>query len=532
MDTVQSASDALFQQAACGLLATDPGGTILCINATALAWLGYVPDDADALAGRVRMVDLLTVGARLFHHTRCLPLLESQGAVAEIQLDLLTRGGGRLPVLINIQRRRGDDGRATDHWALFKSAGRHAYEHALLGARRTAEAALEARRDAEAQLQALNEQLSKADRRKDEFLATLSHELRNPLAPMRSALDVLRLKHGKRADAGDACMDGDERLMLAFDRQLRHLTRLVDDLMEISRITQNRMQLRRAPVDLCALARGAAHDMAAMMAAARHTLRLSIPAEALVVDGDATRLAQVVINLLANAAKYTPDGGFIDLELGCADGHAELRVRDNGIGIPPEALSTVFEMFSQLEPALQRARGGLGIGLALARGIVDLHGGSIGVDSDGPDRGSTFTLRLPLVAGCLDSAPDAAPQAVPAALRVLVVDDNVDAAETMAAALELFGCHTRMAHSAAAALEVAPDFGPDVAVLDIGLPDINGYELARRLRAASGARALLLIAATGWGQEKDRRMAFDAGFDHHLTKPIDVDKLRLLLVQR
>ena len=534
MDTLQSASDVLFQQAACGLVATDADGIILCINATALAWLGYAPDEADALAGTVRMCELLTVGARLFHHTRCLPLLESQGAVAEIQFDLVTRGGGRLPVLINIVRRR-DDGRVTDHWALFKSAARHAYEHALLSARRTAEAALEARREAEAQLQALNEQLSKADRRKDEFLATLSHELRNPLAPMRSALDVLRLRYGKRTDAASPGLEGgaedgpDARLMLAFDRQLRHLTRLVDDLMEISRITQNRMQLRRAPVDLCALARGAAHDMAAMMAAARHTLRLSIPAEALVVDGDATRLAQVVINLLANAAKYTPDGGLIDLELGCADGHAELRVRDNGIGIPPEALSTVFEMFSQLEPALQRARGGLGIGLALARGIVDLHGGAIGVCSDGPGRGSEFTLRLPLVAGCADNTPPPAPQEVPAALRVLVVDDNVDAAETMAAALELFGCRTRMAHSAAAALEIAPDFAPDVGLLDIGLPDINGYELARRLRTASGARPLLLIAATGWGQEKDRRMAFEAGFDHHLTKPIDVDKLRLLL---
>jgi signal transduction histidine kinase len=528
MNILQPASDLLFEQAACGLLATDADGMILCANRTLHAWLGY---DADALAGKVRIHDLLAVGARLFHHTRCAPLLRTQGAVSEVQADLLTRGDGRLPVLINIVR-RDEDGHEVDHWALFKSVDRHAYEHALLCARRTAEAALEARREAEAQLRALNEQLSKADRRKDEFPATLSHELRNPLAPMRSALDVLRLKYGKRAGALDAAMDGDERLMLAFDRQLRHLTRLVDDLMEISRITQNRMQLRRAPVDLCALARGAAHDMAALMAAGRHTLRLNIPAGALIVDGDATRLAQVVINLLANAAKYTPDGGLVDLELACTGDHAELRVRDNGIGIPPEALATVFEMFSQLEPALERSRGGLGIGLALARGIVDLHGGEIGVYSDGPGRGSEFVLRLPLVSGCPETAPDRLPEAVPAALRVLVVDDNVDAAETMATALELFGCDTRMAHSAAAALALAPDFGPDVALLDIGLPDINGYELARRLRAAGGERPLLLIAATGWGQEKDRRMAFDAGFDHHLTKPIDVDKLRLLLVQR
>ena len=521
MDTVQPVSDLLFEQAACGLLATDAHGMILCANATAHALLGY---DSEQLAGKVCMHDLLSVGARLFHHTRCQPLLETEGAVTEVQLDLVARGGVRVPVLINIVRRP-DGGRNVDHWAIFRSSDRHAYEHALLTARRTAEAALEARHQAEAQLHKLNAQLSQADRRKDEFLATLSHELRNPLAPMRSALDVLRIKHGK-TDSG-----ADERLMLAFDRQLRHLTRLVDDLMEISRITQNRMQLRRAPVDLCALARGAAHDMAPVMAASRHTLRLRIPEAPLVVDGDATRLAQVTINLLTNAVKYTPDGGLVELELGCEDGHAELRVRDNGIGIAPEALATVFEMFSQLQPALQRSRGGLGIGLALARGIVDLHGGAIGVTSDGPGRGSEFMLRLPLVEGCASPAAEQAPGAVPAALRVLVVDDNVDAAETMVMALQLFGCETRTAHTAAAALEMAPGFAPDVALLDIGLPDINGYELARRLRAAENKHALILIAATGWGQENDRRMAFDAGFDHHLTKPIDIEKLRLLLVR-
>jgi len=521
MTSLQSASDLLFQQAACGLLATDADGMILCANATFHTWLGY---DAGELAGQVCMLDLLSIGARLFHHTRCRPLLDTEGAVAEIQLDLITREGGRLPVLINIARRT-EAGVSVDHWALFKSADRHAYEHALLGARRSAEAALEAQHEADVQLQALNARLSQADRRKDEFLATLSHELRNPLAPMRSALDVLKLKYGHGEDGLDT------RLMQAFDRQLRHLTRLVDDLMEVSRITQNRMQLRRAPVDLGVLAHGAAHDMAPMMAAARHTLRLETPDTPLVVDGDATRLTQVIINLLANAAKYTPDGGLIDLILNCADGHAELHVRDNGIGIPPDALASVFEMFSQLEPALERARGGLGIGLALARGIVDLHGGSIGVKSDGPGRGSEFFLRLPLIAGCAEAAPAAAPAALPAALRVLVVDDNVDAAETMAMALELFGCETRLVHSAGAALEAALEYAPDMALLDIGLPDFNGYELARRLRAQQGQRRLTLIAATGWGQEKDRQLAFDAGFDHHLTKPIDFEKLQLLLVR-
>ena len=516
MNAPPPAADALYEHAACGLLATDADGLILHANGTLHAWLGM---EAGALAGKVRFCDLLSVGARLFHHTRCAPLLQLQDAVSEVQLDLLTPDARRIPVLVNIVRRR--DGDTTiDHWAVFRSSQRHAYEHALLDARKVAEEALEASRAADLQLQALNLQLTAADRRKDEFLATLSHELRNPLAPMRSALDVLRLKHGNI---------GDERLLQAFDRQLRHLTRLVDDLMDVSRITQSRMQLRRAPVDLGPLVRSAAQDMAATMATARHTLRLAIPDAPLVVDGDATRLAQVVINLLANAAKYTPDGGRIDVELACVDGDAELRVRDNGIGIPAEALGAVFNLFAQLEPALDRARGGLGIGLALARGIVDLHGGEILVDSAGLGLGSEFTLRLPLVAGCAALEETAAPAALAAPLRVLVVDDSLDTAETMALALELFGCETRMAHTAAAALELAAEFTPHVALLDIGLPDYNGYELARRLRALPAGLDTTLIAATGWGQDKDRTLALDAGFDHHLTKPIDVEQLRLLL---
>lgn len=522
MDATLPATDQLYESAACALVATDTGGLVLQANATFHEWLGVA---AGTLVGRVRMGDLLPPGARLFFRTRCDPLLETKGAVAEIQVDLLAHDGSRLPVLLNIVRRRpadATDGPAIDHWALFRSHERHAYEYALLAARRAAEHALDAQRETDLRLEELNAQLSQADRRKDEFLATLSHELRNPLAPMRSALDVIRLRHGGQEDA---------RLMQAFDRQLRHLTRLVDDLMDVSRITQDRMQLRRAPLDLCALVRAAAQDMAPAMAAARHTVRLAVPAGPLVVDGDATRLAQVLINLLGNAAKYTPDGGRIEVALGCADGQAELRVRDNGIGIAPGALPTVFEMFAQLDAGLQRARGGLGIGLALARGIVGLHGGTLDAASPGTGLGSEFTLRLPLAGAC--PAPEDAPAeaALPSTLRVLVVDDNADAAETMALSLELFGCETRTAYTAAGALELACEFEPDVAVLDIGLPDWNGYELARRLRLLPRGLGMTLVAATGWGQDKDRQLAFDAGFDHHLTKPVDVERLRLLLAQ-
>ncbi len=515
MNAALTATDLFFDQAACGLMATDAHGMILTANASLHAWLGMAPG---ALVG-TRLHDLLPASARLFHYTCCVPRLQSEGAAHDIQIDLLMAGGARLPVLLQLVRHRDGD-REIDHWALFRAGGRHAYENALLCKSEAADGGREVQRQRDLQLQAANTQLSAADLRKDEFLATLSHELRNPLAPMRSALDVLKIRHGN---------DEDARVIGAFDRQLRHLTRLVDDLMEVSRITQNRMQLRRAPVDMAALVRGAVHDMAPMMTAARHTLRLALPEAPLTVDGDATRLAQVVINLLGNAAKYTPDGGLIDVELAGQTGHAELRVRDNGIGIPAGALGTIFQLFTQLEPGRERACGGLGIGLALARGIVELHGGEILVESDGPGRGSQFTLRLPLIAGCAVAEEIATAPGQPAPLRVLVVDDNVDAAETMATMLELFGCTTLLAHTAAGALALAPDFLPEVALLDIGLPDFNGYELARRLRGLDACASTKLIAATGWGQERDRQLARDAGFDHHLTKPIDIERLRLLL---
>jgi PAS domain S-box-containing protein len=519
VDQPLSGAESLFEQAACALVLTGADGVILRANGAACTWLGYREEE---LAGKVRMRDLLPVGARLFYHTHCQPILEVQGSVAEIQVGLVNRRKERLPVLINIRRHR-DGAVNVDHWALFKMADRHAYERELLAARKAAEAALEARREAEARLQAANAQLSLADRRKDEFLATLSHELRNPLAPMRSALDVLKFKLGPAADP---------RLLEAFDRQLRHLTRLVDDLMEVSRITQGRMQLSRAPVELAALVHGAARDLAPMMAAAGHTLRVFAAAPPVMVDGDATRLAQVVLNLLTNAAKYTPDGGAIELHLACTPGEAEIRVRDNGIGIPASALPTVFDMFSQLEPALERSQGGLGIGLALVRGIVALHGGTVAAASEGPGRGSEFTVRLPLAPGAAGPVAEPAGASVPAALRILVVDDNEDAADILAMALDMFGCATRTVHTAADALAAVGGFAPQVALLDIGLPDMNGYDLARQVRAMPAGAGITLIAVTGWGQQKDRERALAAGFDHHLTKPLDIGMLRELLPAR
>ena len=509
--------DALYQHAPCGLLLTDGAGLILRANATFCRWLGY---SAGALVGRMRIHDRLPVGTRLFYQTHCLPLLQVQGSVAQLQVEIRDSAGQRMPVLVNIVRRI-EDGEVLDEWALFAVNERRSYERELLAARKSAEQALEARLDAEARLRALNEALSDADRRKDEFLATLSHELRNPLAPMRSALEVLKLEHG----AGS----GKRPLLDVFDRQLHHLTHLVDDLMEVSRITQGRMELRREPVLLADVVRNAVEDVAAIMHAAQHALSVEIAAPHAVVDADPTRLFQVVVNLLTNACKYTPHGGAIALELKTEGREAVVAVRDSGIGIPAQALDTVFDMFSQLKPALDRSKGGLGIGLALVRGIVGLHGGSVHAASEGEGRGSTFTVRLPLAA--VQATPDSL-EAIHDTVRpasVLVVDDNVDAAETLQMFLELSGCIARVAHDGAAALDLLARFTPQVALFDIGLPDMNGYELARRVRQLPGGAGMLLIAATGWGQEADKQLAFDAGFDHHLTKPIDFDKLRALL---
>ena len=508
----------LYQQAPCGLLVTDAAGLILRVNATLCRWLGY---SQAALVNKVKIQDRLPVGARIFHQTHCLPILHVQGSVGQLQMEIRDAGGQRVPVLVNIVRRN-VDGRILDEWSLQGMNERRSYERELLAARKTAEQALDARLEAEAQLRSLNEELSDADRRKDEFLATLSHELRNPLAPMRSALEVLKLDPARPPR--------ENQLLDVFDRQLRHMAHLVDDLMEVSRITQNRMELRREPVALAGIVHAAVDDVGNMMRAAAHTLTVYIEAQGVVVDADPTRLGQVLVNLLTNACKYTPNGGVVSLTLRVENEQAVIAVRDNGIGIPEYALGTIFGMFSQLEPALQRAWGGLGIGLALVRGIVALHGGTVEAWSAGEGLGSTFTVRLPLapVQGIPDSAGNLD---TVAPTSVLVVDDNVDAAEMLAMFLSMSGCTPQTVHTATAALNLLETFRPQVALLDIGLPDLTGYELARRIRLLPGGKDMLLIAATGWGQASDRQLAFEAGFDHHLTKPIDFDRLRALLAE-
>jgi CheY-like chemotaxis protein len=372
--------------------------------------------------------------------------------------------------------------------------------------------------------------IREADRRKGEFLAMLAHELRNPLAPLLHALHLLGPGGAGAAEVG-AIRD-------VAERQARHLARLVDDLLDVSRISTGKIELRRGPVDLREAVARAAETVRPLVEARRHALALALPEGPLPLEADEARLEQVFANLLNNAAKYTEPGGQIRIEAAREGDVAVVRVRDTGIGIAPELLPRVFDLFAQAEQSLDRSQGGLGIGLTLVRRLVELHGGSIAAASPGVGLGSEFVVRLPIRAA--DDAASSregprrgavAPEAAdPAPRRVLVVDDNADAARLLARLLEASGHQAEVAHDGPAALERAQARPPDVVLLDIGLPGMDGYEVARRLRQSVGDRPLL-VALTGYGQDEDRRRSREAGMDDHLTKPVDPRTLKELLAR-
>jgi PAS domain S-box-containing protein len=362
--------------------------------------------------------------------------------------------------------------------------------------------------------------LREADRRKDEFLATLSHELRNPLAPIRNALELLR------RTGHDAALN--ERALAIMERQVRQLVRLTDDLLDVSRITRNRIELRRERLDLRTAIRSAIETIEPLSEAAGHVVSVDLPHEPLWVDGDVTRLAQALANLLDNAVKYSDRGGRIALRASVQDGDVTVSVADTGIGIDPASLPSIFDMFVQIEPSASRARTGLGIGLALAKRLVELHDGRIEARSEGVGRGTTLLIRLPMVAGAEDGeAAVNRPQAV-ATCRVLVAEDIPDAAEMLRLMIECMGHHVRVAIDGAQAVEMATEFNPQIALLDLGMPRMDGYEAARRIRAALG-RSVVLVALTGWGQEQDQRRAYAAGFDYHVTKPAEPEVIESLI---
>jgi signal transduction histidine kinase len=376
------------------------------------------------------------------------------------------------------------------------------------------------------QVQSSVRDLQEADRRKDEFLAVLAHELRNPLAPIVNAGQILLRE--------DAAEEERRAAREVIDRQVRQMARLVDDLMDVSRISHGRIELRKRTVDVAEVARRAIETSRPLIAARGHHLDVTLPSEPLLAEADPTRLEQVFSNLLNNAAKYTEPGGRIHLAAERVDGHAVIRVRDSGIGISPEQLSGLFEMFAQGDRSLERAQGGLGIGLGLARSLVEMHGGTVRADSAGPGRGSEFTVRLPLLAAAPEAAGPPATAASPASglsggLRVLVVDDNQDSADSMALLLQIRGYEVRTAYDGLEAVTAAAEFAPSMVLLDIGLPKMNGYEAARRIRQQPGGKDLKLVALTGWGQEEDKRRALAAGFDLHVTKPLEPALLEQLL---
>jgi len=478
-----------FENAAVGLDWISPDGIILRANRAELAMLGYAQDEyvghhvAEFHVDRAAIEDML---ARLGHGET----LNDQPA------RLRCQDGTIKDVLID----------ASVLWEHGRFVHARCFTRDVTDHKRAEDA------------------LKDADRRKDEFLAMLAHELRNPLAPIRHSLHILRMSAGSDPASG--------RVGEMMERQVNYMVRLVDDLMEVSRITRGMIELRKEPLTVAAVVRSAIETSRPLIEAGHHRLEVRMPVEPLALEGDPIRLTQVIANLLNNAAKYTDEGGHILLSARAEDQAAVIRVRDNGAGIPPEMVPRVFDLFAQIAPISGGPRGGLGIGLTLAKRLVEMHGGRIEARSEGPGKGAEFVVRLPLAVASQD--PMARHRGSFATLlaprRVLVVDDNQDAAESLAMLLRLLGAEVGVAYGGAAAMKMLASFHPSVMLLDIGMPGMDGYEVARRVRADPALSDVLLIAVSGWGQEEDRRRSQSAGFDHHLIKPADVSALEALFV--
>jgi PAS domain S-box-containing protein len=441
-------------------------------------------------------------------------------------------------------------GRATDDNWLLRKDGSRFWASGATTALRDSDGAprgfvkilrdLTERKGLEEALRQRAEALADADRRKDEFLAMLAHELRNPLAPLRNALHMVRLADPDPLPVVQGARD-------VMERQLEHLVRLVDDLLDVSRISRGKIHLQKERVDLAAIMARAIESSRPMIEARRHALEVSLAAEAMPVEADPLRLAQVFLNLLTNAAKYTPQGGVIRLtaqkispptgpsrSAGEQRPEVVVRVRDSGIGIAAELLPKVFDLFIQADRSLDRSEGGLGVGLTLVRQLTEMHGGTAEAFSEGNGRGSEFVIRLPLAPG--EAPAEAAGQAVggsasarPTPCRILVVDDNRDSAESLAMLLRLLGHDVRTAYDGRLALQLAAAYRPDVALLDIGLPGLTGLEVCQRLRADPDLKRVVAVALTGYGLDEDKRRSGEAGFDAHLTKPVDIEALQELL---
>jgi PAS domain S-box-containing protein len=481
---------ALFSNAAVGIAEVDPDGRFAMVNDALCRILG---EKRDALVG-LPLARVAHADDRQDVEGVVAALFERRNATVSGERRLVRRDGETLWAKLSIALASGEGGSARGVVVIEDVTER---KHA-------------------------EDDLREADRRKDEFLAVLAHELRNPLAPIRNSLHILRMSNAA----------GASQVVDMMERQVQHMVRLVDDLLEVSRISRGKIELKRERADLAGVLRGAIDTSRPLIDAAGHTLEVKLPAEGeLMLEADVVRLCQVFANLLNNAAKYTPPGGHIAVDVEAAGGTATVRVRDNGEGIPAGMLGRVFNMFTQINTG-SRAQGGLGIGLTLARTLVHLHGGTIEAQSEGVGQGCEFIVRLPLAErAALAPVPGKAlPEDRPLAhQRVLVVDDNHDAADSLGMLLQFLGADVKVVHGGREALEAMREFKPKVVLLDLGMPHMDGLEVARRMREDPEMRDATLVALTGWGQREDRRRTGEAGFDYHLVKPADVRTLQSIL---
>jgi len=474
-------------------------GRIVSWNAGAERMFGYRADEAVG-----QSITLIIPPERLDEEAGILAKLCAGERIAHYETVRITKDGRRLDISLTSSPIR-------------NAAGR------VIGASKVARDITGKKRD-EAEHARLLDELQEADRAKNDFLATLAHELRNPLAPIRNTVEMLQLSDPPAIPLRSA--------LGIMDRQLTHMTRLIDDLLDVSRITQNKLELRRERVELADVLHAAVESSRPLLTERGHDFGVDLPPEPIVLDADATRLAQVVSNLLNNASKYTERGGRIRLT-GRRNGRdALVTVRDSGIGIPAEAQGRIFEMFTQVDRSLERSEGGLGIGLHLAQRLVAMHGGTLSVRSDGAGRGSEFSIRIPLpAAAATERRPlrDAGHPLPASSLTILVVDDNRDAADSLGLLLGMPGNQVHVAYDGLRAIEMAEEVRPDVILLDIGLPRLNGYETAEHIREQPWGKRMVLIALTGWGQEEARQRSRQSGFDAHLVKPVDPAALMLQL---
>ena len=481
-----------------GVLVTDVHGRVTLLNSTAEAMTGWNLVDAkgkpweeiftirrqDGQVSDERPIDQALHESRVVHETT--PIV------------FTSRTGQQLPIAYSAAPVQDPDGQVKGAVLIFRDESE----------RRHTELALR-----------------NADRRKDEFLATLAHELRNPLAPISMGLTLLEHSAGDRQAVDEVCE--------MMQRQTQHMVRLIDDLLDVSRITRGKLELRRSHVELADIVRNAVEATRPLMDGARHQLTLRLPDEPLLLDADPSRLTQILTNLLNNAAKYTPSQGRIELTAERVQGMVTITVSDSGIGIPSDKLDSVFDMFAQINETREHGHTGLGIGLTLVKRLVEMHGGRVEVQSRGHNRGTTFCVRLPV----LSEPPPFANEALnhrrdlPLSVkrRVLVVDDNSDALESLSRLVTLLGNEVRRAHDGLEAIQIARTFQPDIVLMDLGMPNLNGYDTAQRMRQEPWGREMVLVATTGWGQEEDRRRTSAAGFNRHLVKPIEIASLRELL---